>query len=99
MADDEAPAPPKPIRYNVTEHKPHGQAAVIYQVRRGHANAFTLCIDAHPRALHDTWPLRREIAKHAGVDPDQVQPQWQNDLHRRTMGRFAPASWLINEEQ
>ncbi|WP_327066822.1 hypothetical protein [Kitasatospora sp. NBC_01302] len=88
--------PPKPIRYNITEHKPHGENTVIYEVRRGHTKAFTLRIETHPRALHDTWPLRREIANHAGVDPDEVLPQWDKDRQRRQMGRFAPALWLIH---
>jgi hypothetical protein len=56
---------------------------------------FELTVTGTSRSLHDTWPLRREIARHAGVDPDQVHPDWDNDRHRQTYGRYAPHTWHV----
>ncbi|MET9086138.1 hypothetical protein ABZX77_30405 [Streptomyces sp. NPDC004237] len=86
------------LRYNVRETLHYGRPAVTYEVktgRNGCKKAFELTVEATARSIHDTWPLRREIARHAGVDPDLVMPDWDGDTARRSLGRFAPHLWYV----
>ncbi|MFI6249021.1 hypothetical protein [Streptomyces sp. NPDC051016] len=86
------------LRYTVRETLYHEVPAVIYDVktgRNGCKKALILTVEATARSIHDTWPLRREIARHAGVDPDLVQPDWDGDTDRRSLGRFAPRIWYV----
>lgn len=97
-SDGPEAAPGRRLTYNVREVIHHDRPAVTYEVhtgRNGRERAFRLTIEASRHSLHDTWPLRREIAQHAGVDPDQVVPDWDGDPHRRTMRRIAPINWLV----
>lgn len=68
---------------------------IVYRVRAGRTPAFELVVAGTNRSLGDTWPLRREIAKHAGVDPDLVHPQWRRDANRILLGRVAPSVWFV----
>ncbi|MFI1580063.1 hypothetical protein [Embleya sp. NPDC020630] len=86
------------IRYSITEVSDLTAGTVTYAVRRGHRIALTTVVSGSARALHDTWPLRRDIAAHAGVDPDRVEPDWDHDPHRRRLRRFAPHTWHVRTD-
>jgi hypothetical protein len=92
------------IRYNVTEYwysKHKRRDTVLYVVqtgRNGREKAFRLTVSGTQYSTVDHWPLRREIARHAGVDPDRVIPDWDGDKHREDLGRIVPCVWFVKTD-
>lgn len=89
------------IRYNVQEHRSRFDGLVQYTVqtgRNGRTKAFRLRIEGPDWMTGDSWPLRREIARHAGVDPDDIFPYWENPERIATPWRTVPYAWYARTD-
>lgn len=89
------------IRYNVQEHRSRFDGLVQYTVqtgRNGRTKAFRLTVEGPDAALNDPWPLRREIARHAGVDPDNVFPYWNDPQCDMSLGLTVPYAWYARTD-